>query len=56
VLSIILSKINRLFLIKDAKFKMHQNKKNPSKSKFSTSCFAGVTENNINFNINTENH
>jgi hypothetical protein len=39
-----LLKINRLFLIRDAKFKMNQKK----------SFFSGETENNINFYINTE--
>jgi hypothetical protein len=49
-----LLKINRLFFIRDAKFKMNKKKKNPSNSKFSTSFFSGETENKINFDINTE--
>jgi hypothetical protein len=48
-----LLKTNRLFLIRDAKFKMNQ-KKNPSNSKFSTSFFSEKTENRINFYINTK--
>jgi hypothetical protein len=48
-----LLKINRLFLIRDAKFKMNK-KKNQSNSKFSTTFFSGETENQINFYINTE--
>jgi hypothetical protein len=53
LLSNILSKINRFFFIRDAKFKMNQ-KQNPSNSKFSTSFFSGETKNKINFYINTE--
>jgi hypothetical protein len=41
-----LLKTNRLFLIRDAKFKMNQIK-NPSKSKFSTSSLSGETENKL---------
>jgi hypothetical protein len=40
-------KMNRLFLMRDAKFKMNQKKKNPSNSKFSTSFFSEETENKI---------
>jgi hypothetical protein len=49
-----LLKINRLFLIRDANFKMNKRNKNPSNSRFSTSFFAGETENKINFDIITE--
>jgi hypothetical protein len=48
-----LFKINRLFLIRDAKLKMYQKKKS-SNSRFSTSFFSGETENKINFDIITE--
>jgi hypothetical protein len=44
MLSMILLKINRLFLVRDAKFKMNQ-KKNPSNSKFSTSTKKNDVEN-----------
>jgi hypothetical protein len=48
-------KSNRLFLIRDAKFKTSQKKKNhTSNSKFSTLFFSGGSENKINFYINTE--
>jgi hypothetical protein len=48
-----LLKNNRLFLIRDANFKMNQKKKPPN-SKFSTSFFAGETDNKILFDIITE--
>jgi hypothetical protein len=47
-----LLKINRLFLIRDANFKMNQKKKKTVE--FSTSFCSGETENKINFDINNE--
>jgi hypothetical protein len=45
-------KINRLFLIRDAKFKMNQKKNDVFK--ISASIFSAETENQINYYINTE--
>jgi hypothetical protein len=49
-----LSKINRLFLIRDAKFKMNQKIKIRRIQNFRHRFFQGKTENENNFCINTE--
>jgi hypothetical protein len=46
--------MNRLFLIRDAKLKMYEEKKNPLNSSFFTSFFSGATDYKMNFDNNTE--
>jgi hypothetical protein len=48
------AKINRLFLMRDAKLKNYDEKKNQSNPRFSASFFSGATANKIYFDIKTE--